>query len=69
MDKQYAKWVGLLLALIAYFAGFWLIYGSAPGINISGVLIVTVLWFTIKFVLSGEYKDDELDPGASNESE
>lgn len=58
MNKGVAKWLALVLSLAIYFTGFWLLYGGVPGVTVSGVLIVVVLWSFLSFLLSGAYKDD-----------
>lgn len=65
MNKKIAKWVGLGLALVLYFGGFWIFYGYVPGVflrdgglNWPGFLIIAVLSSLFSFIFSGAYKDD-----------
>lgn len=58
MNKTLAKGLALVLSLIIYDGGYWLIYSTIPGIEISGVIIMVVLWSFLSFILSGAFRDE-----------
>ncbi len=58
MNKTLAKGLALVLSLIIYYGGYWLIYSAIPGVEISGVIIMLVLWSLLSFFLSGAFRDE-----------